>query len=249
MSTTLLEQQTWWSVARAHAAVLVRPGGIWPVLLGCLAAAEVASLVLHAVLPEGSSVVRPAGAMPLVLALAAGSGVHAGWWCQSGAFEEALALVPDRRRLLVGQVVGTALVVGATATVGAGVLALLTRGFGSDSTLSGLPYVLVAGLMTAALTAQAVALGVLCRHPVLAGIALGVHIIVLPVLLTSVRTWLEGVDRVIVDALIDTTPAQLAISGLGSNDVATVLGGILGQVAWAIALTALTWSLLIRRDH
>ena len=250
MRPAVLDEQAWWSVGRAHAAVLVRVGGAWPVLLGCLAVAALASLAAHAVLPlDDAGTAHLADALPVVLALAAGAGVHAGWWCESGAFEGALALVPDRRRLLVGQVLGTALVVAGVATLGTAVLTVLTTGLGSAGNSPGVPYAPVAALFAAAMTAQAVTLGILCRRPVLAGLALGGLWIVLPVLLGSARTWLDGGARAFVDSLVDAGPTRLAVSGLSGDGLSATLGGLLGQVTWAVALVALTWAELRRRDH
>jgi len=248
MTSAALERQTWWSVARAHAAVLVRPGGAWPVLLGCLGAAVLAGVVGHAALPlDDSGAVRLTSGLPVALALAAGAGVHAGWWCEGGAFDGELALVPDRRRLLVGQVLGTALVAGGLGVLGAGV-GVLADSLGG-STGVGLPYALLVGLVTAALSAQAVALGVLCRRPVPAALALGALWVVVPVLLASLRTWLDGAAATSVDALVDAGPASLAASSLAGEGVVPALGGLLGELTWAVALGALTWAVLRRRDH
>lgn len=237
-------RQTWWSVSRAHAAALVRAGGMRPLLLACALGAALAGLLARATLPARGDLSAPAAtAFAATLLLAAGAGLHAGRWSEVGGFEGSLALVPDRLRLLLGQVCGTALVTGVTAVVCTSAVGVVT----GAPTAPLAP--VVAGLATAALTAQTVAVGVLCGRPVPTALALAGMWVVVPVLLGGVRVWLSGGARTAVGGLLDVGPTQLALAGVSGHGVGATLFGLVGATAWAATLGALAWVVLRDRDH
>lgn len=185
-------------------------------------------------------------------------------WCLAVAMDAAqgtrdgtrvttLVLVPDRRQLLVGQAAAAA-VLGAAATVGVSLLVGLAAGAvlldGSDAsgwTARLLTGSLASAVSTALLSAMAVCIGLLCRHPAIALIVLLVWWLALPTALNSGGVLLPDGGTAFTSFVAHLVPSTLGgTTFTGDDGPLTLLTGHLGLIAWTAAIGALT-DLVTRR--
>lgn len=251
-------------VWRAELGRLLRQGGLRGSFILALALGTVSGLtavpVLRHLLDPGESAVAAAvrasdiGVLVVVVTWCIAVSLDAAQGHRDGTRVIALVAVPDRRRLLVAHLLA-ATAVGVLATV---VVSLLTGAAAGAVLLPDgshgwagrlLTGTAASAVSTALLTAMALCIGLLTRHPGVALLVLIVWWAALPMALTSGGVLLPDAGTTVTSVVAHLVPSTLGgTTFTGDDSHLTLLVGHLGLMAWTAAVLAITDLSEARRD-